>query len=134
MTSSLSLPAYLAWKCFTCRIPFKRRIYRQAVSLLLKQLERLSSITIPPFCKVIINPPLSGQSDIEEFLPTLSWAYNHFRPPISPSGPEGYQNYWRSLRLFIINGYVGVQGYIVEENLTRNDIIFELCLWSAQDE
>ena len=96
----------------------------------------LSSITIPPLCKTIVNPlPDAAPSHLtlEAFLPTLSWAYDHFHPPIPSSGPEYYQNYWRSLRLFIINGYFGVQGYVVEEKLTRDKILFELCIWNPED-
>ena len=92
----------------------------------------LSNITIPPFCRVIIVP-VEDLTDDDSLL-TLPWAYNHFHPPISPSSSGDYPNYWRSLRLFTINKHFGVQGYVVEENLTRNDILFELYIWTPRDD
>lgn len=93
----------------------------------------LSSLVIPPRCKVLINATGSPDTTAEEFLVIISWAYNHFHPPISEasSASATHQNYWRSLRLFHLESNFGVEGYIVEENLTRNKILFSFCIWHS---
>ena len=90
----------------------------------------LSSLLIPPLCKVIINGEGYPDMTAEEFLPALSWVYNQFHPPTSGSSTAiAHQNYWRSLRIFHLESYFGFQGYTIEENLERDDILFEHCIW-----
>ncbi len=71
----------------------------------------------------------------EEFVPILSWVYTHFHPPTLDSSvaSDTHQNYWRSFRIFHLESFFGFQGYTIEENLERNDILFEHCIWIPDD-
>jgi hypothetical protein len=89
----------------------------------------LSSLVIPPFCRVFINAEgYPSEGTAEEFLPVFSWAYYHFRPPISESSQASHHNYWRTLRIFHLGFLFGFQGYTIEEDLEPNSVLFEHCI------
>ena len=76
-----------------------------------------------------------GDMTAEEFVPILSWVYTHFHPPTLDSSvaSDTYQNYWRSFRIFHLESSFGFQGYTIEENLDRNDILFEHSIFLPDD-
>ena len=95
----------------------------------------LSSLPIPPLCKLCINGEGSPATAAEELLPILSWVSNHFRPPISgsPNASGTHHNYWRSLRIYHFESCFGYEGYIEENLREQNKVLFQHCIWLPED-